>query len=45
MRDTEGPCCISWATGKTLCVHDSCWEIMGYNLNPPSYADWRKEKR
>jgi len=43
--DTEGPCCVNWATLEDLCEHDSCWEIMGYNQNPPSYADWRKEKR
>lgn len=42
--DTEGPCCISWATGGSLCVHDSCWRIMGCNDYPPSYADWKNNR-
>lgn len=40
--DTEGPCCVNWATMEDVCPHDTYWRIMGCNDNPPSYADWRK---
>jgi hypothetical protein len=39
--ETEGPACISWATMTSVCVHDSCWQIMVCNSTPPSFAGFR----